>query len=116
MVPVDFLRSLSNQFLPDLCTIQRYTETVTGDGTSQSWSDLATGVACRVSPLASGANEGLGADQSIQAVSQWTVWLPAGTVVTVKDRIVVGARTYEVNRVGERSYETVRECICREIV
>jgi hypothetical protein len=97
MVPVDFLRSLSNQFLPDTATIQRYTETVSGDGTSQSWSDVATGVACRVSPLASGANEILGADQAL------------------KDRIVVGTRTFEVNRVGERSYETVRECICREV-
>lgn len=115
MVPVDFLRSLSNQFLPDSCSISRVTETPSGDGTSSSWSTVAT-VACRVSPLASGANEDLGADQSVTAVSQWTVWLPALTDVTVKDRIVVGSRTFEVNRVGERSYETVRECLCREIV
>lgn len=114
-VPVDFLRALSNSFLPDSCTIQRYSETSTGDGTSQSWSTLASGIACRVSPLASGANEALGADQSMQAVSQWTIWLPAGTDVTVKDRIVVGSRTFEVARVGERSYEVSRECLCREI-
>lgn len=116
MVPLDFLRSLSNQFLPDVCTIQRYTETATGDGTSQSWSDLATGVACRVSPLASGASEALGADQSLQSVAQWTIWLPAGTDVTDKDRIVVGSRTFEVARVGARSYEVSRELICREVV
>lgn len=115
MVPVAFLRSLSDQFLPDVCAIRRYVETKTGDGTVQAWSDVATGVACRVSPLASGANEGLGGDQSMQAVSQWTIWLPAGTDVTVKDRIAVGSRTFEVNRVGERSYEVSRECICREI-
>lgn len=115
MVPVDFLRSLSNQFLPDLCSIQRYTESSTGDGTAQTWSDLATGVACRVSPLASGASEALGADASLQAVAQWTIWLPAGTDVTVKDRIVFGTRTFEVARVGARSYEAVRECICREV-
>jgi head-tail adaptor len=116
VIPVDFLRSLSNQFLPDLCTIQRYTETSTGDGTSQSWSTLASGVACRVSPLASGANEALGADQSMQAVSQWTIWLPALQDVTVKDRIVVGSRQFEVSRVGDRSYEVSRECLCREVV
>jgi head-tail adaptor len=115
VVPVSFLRALSNQFLPDVCTVQRSTETVTGDGTTQSWSTLASGVACRVSPLASGANEGLGADQSMQAVSQWTVWLPAGQDVTVKDRLVVGARTFEIARVGERSYEVSRECLCREV-
>lgn len=115
MVPVDFLRSLSNQFLPDTATIQRYTETTTGDGTSQSWSDLATGIACRVSPLASSASEALGADASLQAVAQWTVWVPAGQDVTVRDRIVYAGRTFEVARVGARSYETARELICREV-
>ena len=114
-VPVDYLRSLSNQFLPDTCTISRVTETPSGDGTSSSWSNVATGVACRVSPLASGANENLSADQSIAAVSQWTIWLPAGQDVTVKDRIVVQSRVFEVARVGNRSYEVIRECLCREI-
>lgn len=116
MVPVDFLRALSNQYLPDTCAIQRYTETSSGDGTSQSWSTLASGVACRVSPLASGANEALGADQSMQAVAQWVVRLPVGQDVTVKDRIVYGSRTFEVARVGARSYEVSRECLCREAV
>lgn len=116
MIPVDFLRSLSNQFLPDVCTISRYTETSTGDGTTQTWADVATGVACRVSPLASGASEALGADASLQAVAQWTIWLAAGTDVTVRDRIVFGSRTFEVARVGARSYEVIRECICREVI
>lgn len=115
-VPVEFLRSLSNSALPDTCSISRLTETSTGDGTTQSWSNVATGVACRVSPLASGANEAIGADQSMTAVSQWTVWVAAGTDVTVRDRIVVGSRTFEVTRVGARSYEVIRECLCREIV
>jgi head-tail adaptor len=116
MVPVDFLRGVQAQFRPDTCTIQRYVETSTGDGTTQTWSDLATGVACRVSPLASGAAEALGADASLQAVAQWTIRLPAGQDVTVKDRIVYGTRVFEVARVGARSFETDRECICREVI
>lgn len=115
MVPVEFLRSLSDQFKPDTCSIQRYTETATGDGTSQSWDDHLTGIACRVSPLASGASEALGADASLQAVAQWTVWVPAGTDVTVRDRVIFGSRVFEVARVGARSYEVSRELICREI-
>lgn len=115
MIPLDFLRNLSAQFYPDTCTIRRYVATASGDGTSQSWSDVAT-VPCRVSPLASGANENLGAGQAMQSVAQWTVWLPAETDVTVLDRIAVGSRTFEVARVGERSFEVTRECICREIV
>ena len=114
MVPLDFLRSLSSQLLPDQATIRRPTETPSGDGTTASWADAST-VACRVSPLASSATEGVGADQSMQAASMWTIWLPALTDVTVRDRIAVGSRTFEVARVGERSYEAVRECICREV-
>jgi head-tail adaptor len=116
-IPLAGLRALaSGAFaLPDTCTVQRYTETPSGDGTSQSWSNLATGVACRVSPLAASANEALGADQSIQAIAQWTVWVPYGQDVTAKDRVVYGSRTFEVQRVGARSYEVVRELICLEI-
>lgn len=116
MVPVEFLRSLSNQYLPDTCAIQRYTETVTGDGTGQSWSDHLTGVACRVSPRGRAATESLGADQSLQAVADWTVWMPALQDVTPKDRVVVGTRTFEVVVVTARSYEAVRAVLCREIV
>jgi hypothetical protein len=115
-LPLAYLRSVQNTFLPDTCSIQRVTETSTGDGVSSSWATLASGVACRVSPLATSASEALGGDASLQAVAQWTVWLPALTDVTVKDRIVYGSRTFEIARVGARSYETVRECICREVV
>lgn len=115
-VPVAALRTLSEQFLPDTCSIQRYTETSTGDGTSQSWSDLATGVPCRVSARGRSASESLGADQSIQSASEWTIRLPALTDVTVKDRIVVGARTFEVQRVDAKSYETDRAALCTEVV
>lgn len=115
MVPVDFLRSLSNQYLPDTCAISRNTPTQSGDGQADSWANVATGVACRVSPLASGANEALGGNQAMTAESQWTVWLPAGTDVRIADRIIFGSRTFEVSRVGARSYEVIREVLCREV-
>lgn len=114
MVPLDFLRSLSEQFLPDTCSVLRATATQSGDGASESWAAVST-VSCRVSPLASGSNETTGADESIRAVNQWAVWLPAGTDVTVADRIGYGSRTFEIGRVGARSFETVRECVCREL-
>lgn len=116
-IPLGGLRAIASSAfaLPDTCTIQRYTETVTGDGTSQSWATLATGVVCRVSPLSSSGSEALGADASLQAVAQWTIWLPALQDVTVRDRVVYGTRTFEVARVGARSYEVARELICREV-
>jgi head-tail adaptor len=115
VIPLDFLRSLSNQFLPDTAVIQRATITHTGDGTSTTWATSST-TTCRVSPLASSAMEGVAASAAIQANAQWTIWLPALTDVEVTDRIVVNGRTFEVARVGERSYETARECICRELL
>lgn len=116
MIPLDFLKTLSNGYLPDLCSIQRYTEVSSGDGTVVTWADHLTGVACRVSPLASSGTEALGADRSLQAVAQWTIWTPAGTDVTVRDRVIYGSRVFEVARVGARSYETIRELICREVI
>lgn len=114
-LPLAYLRTLQTTYLPDSCVIQRATDgTPTGDGTPATWGDLAT-VACRVSPLASGSNEAVGGAQALQAVNQWTIWLPALTDVTVEDRIVYGSRTFEIARVGARSYETVREVIAREV-
>ncbi len=113
-IPLDGLRTLSEQFLPDSCSISRSTRAVTEDGTSDTWATIAT-VSCRVSPLASGTNEALGGAEQISAIAQWTVWLPAGTDISVKDRIVYGSRTFEVARVGARSYEVIREVLCREV-
>jgi Phage head-tail joining protein len=107
------LRARQNAFLPDRAAIQRYVTVESGDGGQAVWSDVLTDVPCRVSPLASGVSEAIGAAAGIAAVSQWTIWLVAETDVTERDRIVVGARTFEAQRVGARSYETVREVICQ---
>lgn len=115
-IPLDSLRGLQGRFLPSLAAVARYTETATADGTEQTWSMIASNVPCRVSPLAAAAIEALAGAGGITAVSQWTIWLPAATDVTERDRITVAppdSRTFEVSRVGIRSYETARECICR---
>lgn len=114
-IPVDFLRSLSAGYLPDTATIQRNTPTYSGDGSADSWATVAT-VACRVSPAGiGGGSEEVGGSGGLDSITLWTIWLPALTDVLVTDRLVVGSRTFEVNRVGARSYEVVRECICREV-
>jgi len=109
------LRRISERFLPDLCDVSRYVEQNTADGLVQDWSTIATGVACRISPIGSSGNEQVEASAQIAAINQWVVWLPAGTDVTVRDRIVSGARTFEIQRVGARSYEVIRETVCREV-
>jgi len=116
---LDFLRTVSETFLGDQAAISRYTETNGPDGVVQSWTTIASGIACRVSPTGASGAEDQAAGGGIQATSDWTVWLPALTDVTERDRITVtGAdradgRVFEVSRVGQRTYEAVRECLCR---
>ncbi len=112
---VNGLRPVAEQFLPDTATVRRATVTSGSGGVVLTWADYLTGVACRVSPIATGASESLGAAAGTAAVSNWAITLPAGTDITVKDRVVVNARTFEVTRAGGRSYEVARRLICREV-
>jgi head-tail adaptor len=114
-LPLASLRETAESFLPDTCTIQRYTETRSGDGTVQSWSALATGIPCRVSPIGRMAVESFGAAQAEQAIGRWSITMPTGQDVTARDRILVGSRAFEVTDVVARSYEVARAVICREI-
>jgi hypothetical protein len=114
-----WLRGISDAFLPDTATISRYTESNTADGVVQDWQVVATGVPCRVSPSGTTAAETAGSTTNVlRGVSDWVIWLPALTDVNDRDRITVtgadrpDARTFEVHRVGERSYEASRELIC----
>jgi hypothetical protein len=113
-IPLDFLRSVATAFRPDTCTIQRATDTSSGDGTSQAWATLASGVTCRVSRAGQG-NEQPGATGGIVAVGQRRIKLPAGQDVTTRDRIVTGGVTYEVVDVPRISNEVERMAICREV-
>lgn len=108
------LRDLASQFRPDTCVIQRYTQVVTGDGTSQTWATLAT-VTCRVSRIGQGGTEGMSGSGAVQAVGQRRVKLPPETDVTPKDRLLVDGVTYEVLDVQKISNEVERTVICREV-
>lgn len=106
-----WLRGLSDAFLPDVCDVLRYTETSGPDGVNQSWSTIASGVPCRVSPVRRTGQESAPGGQLL-ALSDWTVWLPALTDVTVKDRVTALGMTFEVQRVDARSYEVIRAVRC----
>lgn len=115
-VPLDFLRGVAAGFRPEAWVVQRAAETATGDGTSQSWSTVASGTSgCRISTRSESGSEALGAGQAVRALGRRVVWLPALTDVTARDRIVVGGRTFEVQDVQARSYEAERGCVCVEI-
>lgn len=109
------LQRLAETALPDSAVISRYAVSNTADGIVQTWTTLAT-VACRVQPLGRSPDpEEIGPSGALTAANRWQISVPSGTDVTVKDRIAVGSRTFEVAEVFVRSYEVIRAVLCREI-
>jgi hypothetical protein len=117
-LPIVWLRSLSEAFLPDTADVLRYTATNTPDGVAQGWAVVQAGVACRVSTRVRSPRELLAAGAQAVASSEWIIWLPALTDTTPQDRVVVhgsdraDGRTFEVTTVVEVSYEAVRRVVC----
>jgi hypothetical protein len=112
---LDYLRRVQNAFLPELGALQRYTETNTPDGVTQGWTTIASGLPCRISSRTTTATESVGGAAALRAVGDWRIWLQAFADVTVRDRLVIGTRTFEVERVEGESYETARACSCSEV-
>lgn len=82
------------QLLNKTGTIRRYTSSSkdTHGNLVKVWSDLATGVACRLQP-----RRGREAVQPTQVVvGSHILYLEIGTDITERDRVVVAASTYEV--------------------
>lgn len=111
---LDAMRSTLEASLPDTAQVRRKTLTSDGmGGQTESWATVAT-VACRVAP--SGRPEERAVAERLASVSVWTVTLPALTDVRAVDRLVVGARTFEVVGVLARSDEVGRRVVCVEVV
>jgi len=109
------MRATLNASLPDSCQVSRKTTTSDGaGGQTESWGTVVT-VACRVSPTGQSPQERAIADR-LSGVSVWTITLPANTDVTIADRLVIGARAFEVAGVLARSYEVSRRVVCVEVV
>lgn len=107
------IRARRAAFLVGRCSVSRYTETSTSDGMTQTWAMLATDVPCEIWPTGISSAEGMGAGGGLRALSAWTVALPYGQDVTVRDRIVASdGRVFEVQRADVRTYEASRDCIC----
>lgn len=116
VLPLDWLRSIQHGFLPETCSVLRYAETATADGVSQDWQTVATSLPCRISSRTTTATESGGASGQFQSVGDWRIWLDALVDVTVRDRVVIGSRAFEVERVEGESYETARALSCTEIL
>lgn len=108
------LRSTLTASLPGTVNVERVSLTSDGmGGSTESWA-VVVGAAARVSPSISGEDRIVGGKDVSEA--PWTVTLPQGTDVSVRDRIVAGSVTYEVVATsGTRSFDTCVRCACVEV-
>jgi hypothetical protein len=112
-IPLAGLRARAVRFMLDRCSVSRYTETSTSDGIEHAWSEIAADVPGEIWPSGIAADEGVGAGAALRALSTWTVRLPAGQDITVRDRIATSdGRVFETQRIDVRTYEVARDCIC----
>lgn len=101
--------------LPDSCTIRRATAVSDGaGGQTQTWADVAT-VACRLMPRATQPQDKLTADKQVN-ISGWYITLPYGTDVREKDIIVIGSRSFEVDKAQAHTWEINRRVLATEII
>ena len=109
------MRGAQESIMTDTCQVQRRTLTPDGaGGHAESWNTVAT-VACRVAPSGRSPQEQVIAER-LTATSIWTITLPALTDVQPADRLLVGARTFEVVGVLARSEEIARRVVCVEVL
>lgn len=108
------MRAVHDGTLPDTCTVERATGTQTdiGEGVP-SWATLASSVACRLAPNTE-REQDLGM-RSV-AVGEWVLTVTHDQDLVAGDRVVVGARTFNVLGVTEgRSWGLCRRAALIEV-
>jgi hypothetical protein len=117
-LPLASLRARFDRFLEESASILRSsTADQPDEGGAVTWSTIATGVPCMVTPTASGTEATSGSGDLVH-ISGWSVWLPAMTDVAEHDRITVtytesgAVRTFEVEGADVESHEVTREAVC----
>lgn len=111
------IQELSERSMDDQCSVLRSTE-ARGDagGVTQAWAQIAT-LNCRVR---SGGVQGTGAREQLMAarltpIAVFTVFVPVGSDVLARDRLVWSGRTFEVHGVMGGSHATALACVCTEV-
>lgn len=98
------LRAAAAAVMTDTCTIQQATAGQDAIGQpTRSWSQVATGVACRLR-LRSVQERVLG--ERTSGVGAWELWLPYDQDISREMRVLAGTRTFEV--VGSNAGESDR--------
>ncbi len=109
------MRSEQNETMPDTVVIWRYTSLSDGmGGVSETWASAGT-VIGRLAPMPRLAGERIIGEQLL-AADAWVITVPNGTMVYERDRLGVGARTFEVEYTNaHEAWETALRLYCNEV-
>ena len=111
------MRTTSVGALPDTCTISRATPTADAlGGQTVVWANVAVGIACRFAPdgITDGERDVAGA---VRSTAGWRFTLAHNIDARLTDRIVVGARTFEVVAIdAARSWQLALVARCVEVL
>ena len=104
------MRAAQASGLPSTCTVVR--RSVVADdlgGQTETWTTLASGVACRLAPMS--YRERIAAQQFV-GEETWHLTLPYGQDVTGADRVTYGSVTYEVRAIESGgAWETAKRLL-----
>jgi len=93
------LRADLEDLLPDTCTIQADGGSVDSAGhVTPSWSNTATGVACRLDPFTVRSDSRGVIAQQEATRTYYTLTLPHDTTIDTGNRVIVGGLTLEIQQ------------------
>jgi SPP1 family predicted phage head-tail adaptor len=117
-IPVDRwerFRALDERAMPDTAQLQSPTPIDDGAGGSEiGWSTTAT-VPCRIAGLTQGDAEAVIADVE-KTETLYKITIPVRTTVTPEQRILVGARRFQILTIPNGTYDTSGAIICKEVI
>ena len=110
------MREAQEAALPDTCTILRRTLTNDGQGGYvETWSEVATGVKCRLVHSNLAPRETVIAERAAGR-TVWQLTVPYGTDISRTDRVVVNGVTYEILAVWSGgTWETARRVVLAKV-
>ena len=114
---LDAMRDTLDTSLPELAEIERATKVSDGrGGETLTWTTVAS-VPCRVAPvLARPPADQVTADL-VTNVQKWVLTFPAGTNLAPDDRMIVGARRFNLYAVtAPRSYAVSTRATATEVL
>jgi hypothetical protein len=108
------LVAIDESMMTDTATVRRYTSVPDGSGgTTDTFANAGT-AKCRINIAGNSPREGAVAGE-LQNSTNFMLHFPTGTDVRNKDQILVGTRTFEVDKALSHTWQTSLRVMATEI-